>query len=110
VCSQRPPEEVFIFGLNLDPDVEFLHSRQIHRVSPAERSITQPREDSLCIYCQLVLLPDAPQYAAHQPSFQLLIDSVDRCKLCKILVSSLSQGCPDLEEMYNSGYAPLYDR
>lgn len=25
-------------------------------------------------------------------------------------MSSLSQGCPDLEEMYNSGYALLYDR
>jgi hypothetical protein len=110
VSSEQPPEEVFLFGLHLDPDAEFLRNRHIHYVKPAERSIAQPREDGLCIYCELLLLPDATQYAVQQPSFQLLLDSKERCQLCRVLTASLSQGCPDLQEMYNSGYAPLYDR
>jgi hypothetical protein len=109
VYSQRPPEEVFLFGLYLDPDTEFVQDRQSHYVAPSERSIAQTREDGLCVYCQLVLLPDAPPYAAHQPSFQLLFESSEGCQLCMVITASLSQGCPDLQEMYNSGYAPLYD-
>ena len=109
VHSMQPPEEVFLFGLNLNSHSQFVRGHRVNYVSPSERSITQAREDGLCIYCQLVLLPDAPPYAAHQPSFQSLLNSKDVCKLCLVITSGFSLGCPELQEMYNSGYPPLYD-
>ena len=81
----------------------------MHYVAPSDRGITSTREDGLCVYCQLVLLPDTPQYLAHQPSFQLLYKSNETCELCRMITSSLGQGSPDLKEMYNSEYPPIYD-
>ena len=92
VDSDRPSEDVFPFGLPLSQNSEFVQRRQIYFVAPSERSITQTKADGLCIYCQLLLMTDVPQYAIHQRSFQLLLDSGQRRLLCKVITASLFKG------------------
>ena len=109
VYSTKEPEEVFMFGLHLGSDSEIVREPTVQYVHPFERSIKEPLESGLCIFCQLILSPDPPAHAQHYPSFQLLLDSKG-CDMCKVVTSSLSQGCPELQELYNNGYPPLYDR
>jgi hypothetical protein len=60
VSSERPPEEVFLFGLHLDPDAEFLRNRHIHYVkrqndqSPSlERTVFASTVNFFCSQMQL---------------------------------------------------------
>jgi hypothetical protein len=96
-------------GIQLVHESQIVRERNINWVHPHDRSITEPLDTGLCIYCQLILSPDVPIHTQHHPNFQLLLDS-SKCEMCKVLTSSLSQGCPGLRQMYNSGYPPLYDR
>ncbi|KAM7191943.1 HET domain protein [Naviculisporaceae sp. PSN 640] len=102
--SPRPPQDTFKFGIPIGQDEWF---RQVHRVRltyPSERSITKDREqDGLCTYCQLLLLDDAPEYAAHQPCMGLLIRNWDRCQLCTLINVSIGQANPEWKAKYNSG-------
>lgn len=109
VNSNRQPDEVFQFGLFPRHEDIVQPQNPIHYVKPEELSIIHPRQDGLCIYCQLLLHPDAPQHAAHYPSLQLLLDS-EGCTLCTAIKASLFQGCPKLGELYNAGYEPLQNR
>jgi hypothetical protein len=105
--SDRPPEDVFNFGLPLGPRESFVQVQQARLTAPSERSITQDREDGLCIYCQLLLLPDAPEYSAHQPCMGLLIRNWDRCLLCKLINISIGRTNPDWKARYDAGLADV---
>jgi len=110
VYSSRPPEEVFLFGLALDETADFVRGATVQPVSPADRGIEKARDDGLCIYCQLLLLPDPPKYTLHAPSLQLLVDSTRTCQLCELISLSLAIGSPELKQRYNDGDPSLYDR
>ncbi|KAK4208927.1 HET domain protein [Rhypophila decipiens] len=101
--SQRPPEDVFKFGLPIGPDEGFQRVHRIRLTDPSERRITKDREDGLCIYCQLLLLEDAPEYAAHQPCMGLLIRNWDRCQLCQLINISIGRANPDWKARYEAG-------
>lgn len=101
--SDRPPEDVFNFGLPLGPRESFVQVQDIRLTTPSERSITRDREDGLCIYCQLLLLPDAPEYAAHQPCMGLLIQNWDRCRLCTLINISIGRANPGWKAKYDAG-------
>ncbi|KAL4746955.1 heterokaryon incompatibility protein-domain-containing protein [Aspergillus terricola var. indicus] len=107
VTSIRPPEEVFRFGLPIGASDSFQTQRTVRYIPPAERSITQTRDDGLCVYCQLLLLPDAPQHARHQPSLHLLIESAKRCNLCAFLNGSISMGSSELRQMWEARHPML---
>lgn len=102
--SPRPPQDAFKFGIPIGQDESF---RQVHRFRltlPSERDITKDREeDGLCTYCQLLLLDDAPEYAAHQPCIGLLIRNWDRCRLCTLINVSIGQANPQWKAKYNAG-------
>jgi hypothetical protein len=110
VYSSRSPEEVFLFGLTLDETSDFVRGTTVRPVSPADRGIEKARDDGLCIYCQLLLLPDPPKHTRHFPSLQLLVDSSETCQLCKLISLSLAMGSPELKQRYNDGDPSLYDR
>ncbi|KAK4212769.1 heterokaryon incompatibility protein-domain-containing protein [Rhypophila decipiens] len=101
--SQRPPEDVFKFGLPIGPDDGFQRVHRIRLTDPSERRITKDREDGLCIYCQLLLLEDAPEYAAHQPCMGLLIRNWDCCQLCQLINISIGRANPDWKARYEAG-------
>ncbi|KAK4031671.1 HET domain protein [Parachaetomium inaequale] len=105
--SDRPPEDVFNFGLPLGPRESFVQVRDVRLTAPSERSIIGDREDGLCIYCQLLLLPDAPEYAAHQPCMGLLIRNWDRCQLCTLINVSIGRANPDWKARYDAGLADV---
>ncbi|KAM7199686.1 HET domain protein [Rhypophila sp. PSN 637] len=101
--SQRPPEDVLKFGLPIGPDDGFQRVHRIRLTDPSERSITEDRADGLCRYCQLLLLEDAPEYAAHQPCMGLLIRNWDRCQLCQLINISIGRANPDWKARYEAG-------
>jgi hypothetical protein len=103
LCSPRPPEDVLSFGLPLGPGEFFMQVRDVRLTTPSERGITRDREDGLCVYCQLLLLPDAPEYAAHQPCMGLLIRNWDRCLLCTLINVSIGRANPDWKARYEAG-------
>ncbi|KAH6846943.1 HET domain protein [Chaetomium sp. MPI-CAGE-AT-0009] len=105
--SDRPPEDVFNFGLPIGPRESFAQVQQVHLTTPSERSITRDREDGLCIYCQLLLLPDAPEYAAHQPCMGLLIRNWERCQLCTLINVSIGLANPAWKARYEAGLADV---
>ena len=105
--TDRPLEDFLIFGLPLGPREFFLQVRDIRLTVPSERSITRDREDGLCIYCQLLLLPDAPEFAAHQPCMGLLIRNWDRCQLCTLINISIGRANPDWKANYDGGLADV---
>lgn len=101
--SDRPPEEAYAFGITLGPGENFEQAHKVKLVVPSERSITKDREDGLCIYCQVLLLPDAPEYAAHQPCMMLLVNNWDRCLLCKLINISIFREHPELKAKATAG-------
>jgi hypothetical protein len=105
--SLRPPEDVCNFGVPLGPRefFKFQQARQVRLTTPSERSITRDRDDGLCTYCQLLLLPDAPEYAAHQPCMGLLIRNWKRCELCTWINVSIGDANPDWKAKYDDGLA-----
>ncbi|KAK3291387.1 HET domain protein [Chaetomium fimeti] len=105
--SDRPPEDVFNFGLPIGPRESFMQVQEVRLTAPSERSITQDREDGLCIYCQLLLLPDAPEYTTHQPCMGLLIRNWDRCVLCRLINVSIGRANPAWKAQYEAGLADL---
>lgn len=103
VISDRPPEEAFAFGLPLGPRESFMKVQRTRLTTPSERGITRDRGDGLCVYCQLLLLPDAPEYAAHQPCMGLLIRNWERCLLCRLINTSIGRANPDLRARFEAG-------
>lgn len=101
--SSRPPQDVFAFGLPLGPRESFMQVQRTRLASPSERGITRDREDGLCAYCQLLLLPDAPEYAEHQPCMGLLIRNWERCLLCTLINTSIGRANSGLESRFGAG-------
>lgn len=110
VMSNRTPEEVAIFGLAFDEHTSFVRRTTVTYIPPVERGIVETRKDGLCIFCQLILLPDPPEHTVHFPSFQLLMDAVGTCQLCSLISVAFGIACPELKQLYYDGYQPLHDR
>lgn len=101
--SNRPPEDVFAFGLPLGSNESFMQMQRTRLTAPSERGITRDRDDGLCVYCQLLLLPDAPEYAEHQPCMGLLIQNWERCLLCTLINTSIGRANPGLKAKFDAG-------
>lgn len=102
VHSNKPPEEVRIFGLR-GADIQDVRAptEEEPPAEPDDWGITGPNEDGVCKYCQLMLHPEAPKVTLHQPNLQTLVDST--CPACGWLEVSIVRGSPRLVTRYQQG-------
>jgi hypothetical protein len=110
VYSQKSVEEVFVFGLR-GSDIQDIRPEpeDIDPASPEEWGFSSSTPEGICKYCQLMLHPDPPVLAQHQPNLQSLIKSGETCSTCKWLEVSIVKGSPSLVEEWQEGDPGLCD-
>ncbi|KAI1260552.1 heterokaryon incompatibility protein-domain-containing protein, partial [Xylariaceae sp. FL1019] len=106
--SHKPPEEARIFGFR-GADIEDLWAsiEEEAPASPRDWGFTSTSEQGVCMYCQLMLHPDAPRVIAHQPNISALIAS--ECSICHWVEVSIVRGAPSIAERFHRGDPAICD-